>query len=488
MVVVVRLQGLNTDAGLEDIRAFFHGLQIPKAGVHITGGTTGEAFIIFITQKDAHVAMQKSGRLLKGSPVTLSISSLVELTQKMKVMVSKWKVPTTVESEHAAGNPPTELRKAVLLGEMAAIQSPNHQDSRCPSPTVDSLPLANRATCHVDQQASQIKNEPDGRHKGPSDLPSKPGYLRLYGLPSTITDVEVREFLDGSSVEDVIVNAFHGSDRCCLVKMASFEEALKYTNRKFKHCTVKTRLAHERMWTNAKEGGENSPCSSFLGQKRSSPGTHRSNSGSPKRCHLDSPFGSEFCVMVKNLPINTTKTELKQLFSCPTIPNNKVIHLLNKWRDRTSTSFIIFTNPEEYASAMNMNGSHFNSSVIEVSSITKDKMNDLKRQNRQTEPSTSQFYEQADSGLCCIYARNFPANVKRADVKGFFCSYDLCENEIELLEDENGNGIGEAVIQFGSEEHARKAHNLHGKLFMGEQILLTCISPQQMKDVLNKPR
>ncbi|XP_062841927.1 RNA binding motif protein 12Ba [Trichomycterus rosablanca] len=502
MFVVLRLQGLNIEAGPEDIRTLFHGLQIIKGGVHITGGKTGEAFIIFLTERDGRLAMQKSGSLLKGSPVTLQISSFDEFKQKMKVGIqkSKRKRPS-VESEHAAQTPTTELCTALLLGAVAAIQSlqSNNPVSQCQSPPVKLPNSPKKINQLVDQQASQVRKDPvrlqdEESQKGPSNSHSKRGYLRLYGLPSTVTELEVRQFLAGFSVEDVVVNAFHGQDRCCLVEMTSFEEAekAKRANRSFKDCPVEVRLAHERMWTNAREGRENSPCSSVVGQKRISPGRqpphspvkrHRSLSGSPKRCRSESPFGTEYCVMVKNLPTHITKTEIKELFSCPTIPHQKVLHLLNKWKQRTSTAFIIFTHPEEYASAMNMNGSRFNSQIIEVSSITKDKMKDLIHHNRFTEPSTS-----ACSGLSCIYARNFPADVKRADVKGFFCMYDICENDIELLKDKNGNGIGEAVIQFGSEERARKACGLRGELFMGEQILLTCISPQQMKDALNKPQ
>lgn len=72
-------------------------------------------------------------------------------------------------------------------------------------------------------------------------------------------------------------------------------------------------------------------------------------------------------------------------------------------------------------------------------------------------------------------------------MKDFFSMYNIGEEDIELLEDEIGNRIGEAVIQFGCEERAREACSLHGERFRQEPILLTCISPQQMRTSCTKP-
>ena len=92
MAVVVRLQGLNIEAGSEDIRRYFDGLQIPGGGVYITGGSRGEAFIIFATEKDGRFAMQRSGGVLRGSRVTLSLSSKEELQHKMASRFKKTQI------------------------------------------------------------------------------------------------------------------------------------------------------------------------------------------------------------------------------------------------------------------------------------------------------------------------------------------------------------------------------------------------------------
>ncbi|XP_023851545.1 RNA-binding protein 12 [Salvelinus sp. IW2-2015] len=79
MAVVIRLQGLPIVAGTMDIRHFFSGLTIPDGGVHIVGGEHGEAFIVFATDEDARLGMMRTGGAIKGSKVSLLLSSKTEM-------------------------------------------------------------------------------------------------------------------------------------------------------------------------------------------------------------------------------------------------------------------------------------------------------------------------------------------------------------------------------------------------------------------------
>lgn len=47
MSVIIRLQNLPWSANAADIRHYFAGLAIPEGGVHIVGGSAGDAFIAF---------------------------------------------------------------------------------------------------------------------------------------------------------------------------------------------------------------------------------------------------------------------------------------------------------------------------------------------------------------------------------------------------------------------------------------------------------
>lgn len=65
-----------------------------------------------------------------------------------------------------------------------------------------------------------------------------------------------------------------------------------------------------------------------------------------------------------------------------------------------------------------------------------------------------------------------PADVQKSN-KTFFCKYKLQEDNIYLLHDSDGKGIGEAVGQ-----------RLHSQDFLGTQVLLTHINEKRMKDIL----
>lgn len=513
MAVVLRLQGLNIEAGPEDIRRFFHGLPIPEGGVHITGGRLGEAFIIFSSKRAGQLAMLRSGKQLHGSTVSLHKSSMDEFMRVMQLRLRKHKPAPTVSEPVPQTRSATEHCTALPLmadeqGLEADVRTNQVQSPPVTSPrgtnvlksgTIKRRPVSRSPEADRSPPVNnQVRvTEPTRHHVeeqqgGDRELSScKPGYLRLYGLPASITKEEVCWFLNGLKVMDVNTDTLHGPDRCCLVKLASFKEAeegLKYSFESPIDFQVEVRLAHERMWENALERRENSPRRTFSEQDRFSPDKHLhryspvkrpcSLRGSPKRRGSSSPsFDPEYCVMVKNLPKTITKTRIRDLFSCPDIPNCKILHLLNNLGERTSTAFIIFTKPEQYTFAMNMNGSVVCSQEIDVSSITKEKMKALIQQSR---------FADSERSRCCIYARNFPAGVRKAEVKDFFSACNVREKDIELLEDKSGNRIGEAIIQFGCEERAKEAHSLHGERFRQEQILLTCISLQQMKDILHE--
>lgn len=85
MAVVIRLQGLPIVAGTMDIRHFFSGLIIPDGGVHIVGGEHGEAFIVFATDEDARLGMMRTGGSIKGSKVSLLLSSKTEMQNMIEL-------------------------------------------------------------------------------------------------------------------------------------------------------------------------------------------------------------------------------------------------------------------------------------------------------------------------------------------------------------------------------------------------------------------
>uniref|UniRef100_A0A8C1J689 Zgc:153215 n=1 Tax=Cyprinus carpio TaxID=7962 RepID=A0A8C1J689_CYPCA len=513
-IVVLRLQGLNTEAGSEDIRRFFHGLHIPEGGVHITGGKRGEAFIIFNSEREGQLAMRYSGKLLRGSSVSLYISSLAELKRKMESRLKKPK-STAVETKTVPSSPP-DTNRALLLSLMTAIQGlhSNEKVDQCQVPENfnQNVPETDKWSS-TDNQT--IKDAPhrlthdmapkEQKSRGENLNSCKPGYLRLYGFPDSVSKEEIYQFLLGLPVLEVITNVRLQLGWCCLVKLTSFadaEEGLKYSHRKFKEYNVEVRLAHEKMWTDAVEqsqncmqnvkphtfseqGEVNTERNAIRGFSTKRSAEESPSPGSPKKYCRNFPSPqTELCVIVNNLSKNITKTEIKEIFGCHAIPNYRIKHLLNKWAERTSTAFITFERAEDYASALNMNGTNVGLKNIEVSPITKEEMLAILRKNRCAKVWRPPPYGNPHLAMSCVYARNFPGDVRKEEVRDFFMRFNVCEDAIVLLLDSQGNGVGEAIVQFECEEIAKRAQKLHGKYFMGEKILLTCITRQQREKIL----
>lgn len=568
MTIILRLQGLDVKAGTEDIRRFFKCLHIPDGGVYIVGGSHREAFIAFATERDAQLAMQYSGKILKGSKVTLHISRMEELEHRLKFLLKKKKPsPTQSIVNRAPPSPDANLQPLNAGPHTSNNLSPmsaSAHDSRTanlsqpldlntsnlqPSNEIDysTAFLLGIFTVLKGLQSSDQgeNNEPVPRvvsHETCNTVPSnelrtpkqslcsKPGYVRLFGLPASATKEVICKFFNGLKVEEAIVNVKLGLGHGCLVKFGSEQEAcsaLLFNQQSLGPICVEVRGATEKMWTSALQECENTlvagesrksnksplretanhkPESSELQIKR--PSVNQLPPKSQKRLRSDGDTAAlspntENTVMVSNLPKTITKTEIKELFECPHITHRNVLHLLDKRGNRTDTAFVIFNNTEDYDYAMNLTGCHVGSNAIEVSSISKMMMrdmmaktrpwsleSDMKKPNRKRKclaveiPEEQSNVNMDPAAQTCLFVRNLPADVQKSQIKSLFSNYRLNDDDVILLLDSNGKGIGEAMLQLKSPKHAALAQRLHGQNFLGTKLLLTCINVKQMEDIL----
>ncbi|XP_064803457.1 RNA-binding protein 12B-like [Oncorhynchus masou masou] len=572
MTIVLRLQGLNIKAGTEDIRRFFTNLYIPEGGVYIIGGHLGEAFIVFTTERDGQHAIRRSGTLLRGSPVTLHISSIAELQRKMESKLQSEKLIPELLPGKKPLLPLPDPATALLFGLVAVIQGlqsnqpgEHGKATVAPGPALRANSPAVGCVLRADNTAvpgSELRR-PDKAYR------PRPGYVRLFGLPKTVTSQEICHFFKGLLVQDVIANVKLGVRQGCLVKFGHAQDAcdaLRFNHQQLGRISVEVRGASEEMWSYAIQQCQNpsydpleNPLyrpttqrertsykpqempsytiqrdgpsleskemqhqerarTSYRTQRQSlyEPAREihrtwakrrsedRSLSRSPKRprsCESLSP-SVEYCIMAKNLSKTITKTEIKELFGCPNIANSKILHLLYKDSERTDTAFVIFDQTEDYVYALNLNGCHVGSQAIDVSSVTKEKMQAMLSTGRhhgnpETTPAVSERSEEKHqivrprvrpfpTAQTCVYVRNLQSDVTKMEIKDFFCDLPLTEQFIYILRDQDGNGIGEAVAQFKTEDFATQAQKQHGKTYMGTRVLLTCISFQQMEDILKR--
>lgn len=541
----MRMQGLDVKAGAEDIREFFKDLYIPNGGVYILGGQLKEAFIAFGTERHAQLAMRRSGQPLKRSTVNLYISSMEELEHRLKLLLKEKTKPLTIKGSQP--HPPADSENGTPLhdhvaqpgaasSQLAEFDDPdppminsNSQSNQTAQP-LDSSTAFILGVCTVLQgiQASQTTapniDFSQGERKDvfsvvrrKPDTSSKPGYVRLFGLPASTTKEEICIFFKGLAVEEVITNVKLGCKVGCLVKFAQKQDAsdaLCFNQRPLgSHC-VEVRAADEKLWAAFLQECENA-CNVEPQQHFSSLSSHflkkettdlcsfekpRSNSGSENVLSLP----KEHIVMVSNLPKTITKTELKNFFSCPNLPHKNVLHLLDRSRNITDTAFFIFDSFKDFEYAINLSGCHFGSRTIKVSTITRKMMTEMMAETNpknkrpapiEKRPNKRKFWpdegevskvHQSQAARLCLFVRNMPAGVQKSQIKAFFSKHNFEVKDIRMVCGEDGKSIGEAVLKLESEKIAMLAQELNGEDFLGEKLLLTCISVKQMEDIVPK--
>lgn len=442
MTIILKLQGLDAKAGAKDIRAFFQDLHIPDGGVYIVGGKLREAFIAFPAERDAQLAMRHNGQALRGSKVSLKISSLQEVEKKLRVMLEKKKKPLTISDGEKKKKPFTSRRPpspvdcpkppngavstwgnsprtapVLSLCEPSSARSPEPVDPQSPN-KVDSS-TAFLLGCYTVLQSLQpcVTGEKNGllckedlakifTSDGSNDLgkqavSSSPGYVRLFGLPPSVTKEEICKFFRDLTVEEVIVNVELGVKHGCLVRFSSEEEAssaLRYSQRLLGSSCVEVRVGTEKMWLAAMQNNHQDtwdsrktpklPLSENANQKDKLAAAHmkrpcvvdEKSSYSPRKRKTDFESSTlspdlEFSVMLSNLPETMTKTDIKELLGCRNMMHKNVLHLLDKERQRTDKAFVTFHNVEEYDHALKLTGCVVGSNVIDISAISRKRMN-----------------------------------------------------------------------------------------------------------------
>lgn len=549
MTTILRLQGLDVKASTEDIRAFFKSCHIPNAGVYIVGGSLREAFIAFTSERDAQLALCRSGKPLKGSKVTLCKSSMEELEKRLMYLLKKNKQSSTKGSFSRPDlQPPKPADPKFSITppkEMNIFKGPCSPDPIVSdletSATIDSGTAFLLGVCTVLglRSSHQEANKPlvpevdktcsttiSKEAKKPEEpLCLQPGYVRLFGLPQSATRELICHFFKGLEVEDVILNVKLGVCSGCLVKFANEEEACKallFNYQLLDSNHIEVRRASEKMWASALQDCED-PLRESHESKKSPPQEpvtceQTSESSLQKRRRVsqkqDSPTkqradhkstqlssNREYMVMIKYLPKSITKTDIKELLGCPNIAHKNVLHLLDREGNRTDTAFVRFKGVDDYEYAINLTGCHVGDNVIEITSTTELVMKDmmvkarlgraehsLKKDRLNGEPPSAEGADGAPdpAALTCLFMRNMPAGVTETQVRTLLCQHGLSQGSVRLLTDNGGNGIGKAVVQFKSSKVAAVAQRLNGKDYLGSQLLLTRINVKQMQDILAK--
>ncbi|XP_074056278.1 RNA-binding protein 12B isoform X4 [Macrotis lagotis] len=498
MAVVIRLQGLPVIAGPVDIRHFFSGLNIPDGGVHIIGGEIGEAFIIFATDEDARRAMSRSGGFIKDSPVELFLSSKTEMQNTIEMkrkrfdrggreLISGSKRPGSSSSGASGVGSLSNLVEAIKKG----INKPGYDPSDDPE-----------AGFHTNGTRHGIM----GPRKETRMFKSDNRYLFLRGLPYSATEDEVRAFFPGLCVDGVILLK-HPTGRNngdCLVKFATSHDALgglqrhrHYMGSRF----VEVSPASEQQWIDCGGSIDIKDEVHFRSEERSpqrgindAHSKKRSRSKSPRRVkrRSRSPHKYGFYVHLKNLSLSVEKRDIKNFFRDTDLASDQ-IKFLYKDQKRTGSAFVMFKTLRDYNSALALHKFILFHRQVLIDPISKKTMlkfiecyekkrsGSVGRERPGHIPEKN--YREGHSGpKLCIYIRNFPFDVTKVEVQKFFAGFSIDEDDVYLLYDDKGVGLGEALVKFKSEEQAMKAESLNRRRFLGTEVLLRLISEEQMQE------
>lgn len=473
MAVVIRLQGLRITAGSEDIRKFFTGLKIPDGGVHIIGGEREEAFIIFASDEDARRAMIRSGGFIRGSPVTLLLSSKTEMQSILE-----------------------RSTKSAELDQKRRLEESARRDRRSVDPDMGR------------RSGSRSGHTPPPQHQRNSNTDD---FLHVFlrGMPFSVTEAEVRDFFSGLLVEEIVLlkNGNGLKNGKGLVKFATREdayEALKRDRRYIGSRYVEVSPTTEDEWrqVSAKVSMDVKTGNNF--ERERSPirnqrnPQHHARSRSPFAQRPIAPTDDEYCVLLENMSYAAEKEHIKDLFRNAKLEDDQILHLMGSDGKRTRATFVLFKSLRDYCDALSHEKRLFLNRWVSTRPISREKMISLLESPNigDGRPGDSERFQERppsypsdgyDSEKLCLFVRNLPFDVRKVEIMDFFIGFNVTEDKVFMLRDHKGAGVGKALIFFQSEAEAMAAVSLNGRRFLGSEVILKCISRSQMQQLGVEP-
>ncbi|XP_043107614.1 RNA-binding protein 12 [Puntigrus tetrazona] len=320
-------------------------------------------------------------------------------------------------------------------------------------------------------------------------------YIHLHGLPFSVTEIEVRDFFQGLGIESVRLlkdNLGRNNGRA-LVKFYSPQEsfeALKRNAGMIGQRYIEVSPASERQWR------ESSGQSKAGGDAEHSRHRRRSANSPPpsgrERARSRSPHKLEFCVYLKGLPYEAENKQIFEFFKNLDIVEDSIYIAYGPNGRATGEGFVEFRNETDYKAALGCHMQYMGSRFIQVHPITKKNMYEKidairKRMQGSQGDQKNSSGEGGKSAKNCAHITNIPYNVSKKDVRLFLDGIQLFEESLKVLVDANGNGLGQAIVQFKSDEDALKAERLHRQKLNGRDAFVHLVTFEQMKEVERNP-
>lgn len=451
MAVVIRLQGLRVTAGSEDIRRFFTGLKIPDGGVHIIGGERDEAFIIFASDEDARRAMIRSGGVIRGSPVTLLLSSKAEMQNMLDRTTKIVERDQKRRLEDDIGHPRRSMEPE--MGRRSASRS---GDS--PPPLLQRAPLKRKFVIFfgglVVDEVVLVKNR-QGLNNGTGFVKFATREDAMEGLKRD------REYIGARYIE---------------ISTTTLNDWHRVTGR----------------MPTAVIGGSFQRGRSPIPDQRDP--QHRVRSRSPVAQRHIAPSEGEYCVLLENLSFAAEKEHIKRLFHNAKLGDDQILHLIDSDGKQKRSALVLFKSLRDYCEALAHEKRQFFNRLVHTRPVSRENMIALlKPQGTTVRPSgnserfregpASYSSDPYDSEKICVFVRNLPFDVRKVEIIDFFLGFNITEDNVCVLQDREGAGVGQAMVVFGSETEAMRALILDGRRFLGSKVILKCITRSEMQEL-----
>ncbi|XP_041639073.1 copine-1 isoform X1 [Cheilinus undulatus] len=501
MAVVIRLQGLPIVAGTMDIRHFFSGLTIPDGGVHIVGGDHGEAFIVFATDEDARLGMMRTGGSIKGSKVSLLLSSKTEMQNMIELSRRRFEagagavetaVPTAGNANRQAATPiPTVQPGTGGRSGSHGNQGFSNTPASVTAASASQEPQSNKAVASVVpsfpnsySSAPTITTALASLNAGPPPIPPLPSMPSMPPMP-TLPTIPVPPPVSSLPPVPTVSPLSQGppvppmSHLPHMSSLPPFNPSLPPPAGLASGLPLGT--------PNPMLFNPLSPLAS-LGLQAQMKAAAAAAVGGAGAANPDELF-----VLVQNLPFSCSEVEIRAFFRGLGVDG---VRLMRDNQGRpTGRAMVKFFSPQESFEAVKRGGGMMGQRFIEITPGSERQwasLNDsgagmpIHNSSKSNNDHQDQHHRRGNAGSgsrdqrgrsrsphrqeYCIYLKGLPYEADKKQIKEFFNNLSIIEDSIYIAYGPNGRATGEGFLEFKSEQDYKTALGAHMQ-YMGSRFI-----------------
>ncbi|XP_054639483.1 copine-1 isoform X1 [Dunckerocampus dactyliophorus] len=517
MAVVIRLQGLPIVAGTMDIRHFFSGLTIPDGGVHIVGGEHGEAFIVFATDEDARLGMMRTGGSIKGSKVSLLLSSKTEMQNMIELSRRRFEAgagsaetapPTAGSANRQAAAAPIPAVQSVAGGRSGSHGNQGFSNTTS-AVTAASSSQETQSNKAVASLASMVPSFPNSYssapaittalaslNAGPPPMAPLPSMTSMPPMP-TLPTIPVPPPVSSLPPVPTVTQLPQGPPVPPMSHLHHMSSLPPFNPSLPPPAGLGTGLPIGT--PNPMLFNPLSPLAS-LGLQAHMKAAAVTVAGAG----VSSP--DEMFVLLQNLPFSCSEMEVREFFRGLGVDG---VRLLRDGQGRpTGRAMVKFFSPQDSFEAVKRGGGMMGQRFIEITPGSERQWSSLnnstmvqtsQNSGKPNSESQDQHHRRGNIGLAgrdqrgrsrsphrqefCVYLKGLPYEADKKQIKEFFKNLAIVEDTMYIAYGPNGRATGEGFLEFQTEQDYKTALGAHMQ-YMGSRFIQ--VHPISYKGMLEK--